>query len=136
MSSVLQDWVVEMPWKCQSILLSGLRGTDGNQPSAIKAVTRWLRTISQNNADSSKGYMQQDKLPSPMELCDELEYQTCHFVHHLADALRTVSIWHFNTHVRESAWLYHYLIAEELFHFVPENREKFIERHKDKVDHA
>ena len=135
MSSVLQDWVMEMPWKCQSILLSGLRGTDSNQPPAIKAVTRWLRTISQNNADPSKGYMQQDKLPSPLELCDELEYQTCHFVHHLADALRTVGIWHYNDCIKERAWQYHYLIAEELFHFVPESRDNFIERHKDKVDH-
>lgn len=135
MSSVLHDWVTLMPWKCQSILLSGLRGTDTNQPPAIKAVTRWLRTISQHNADPSKGYMQQDDLPTPLALCDELEYQTCHFVHHLADALRTVAIWHPNNFTRERAYDYHFLIAEELFHFIPESDEVFKERHKDKVSH-
>lgn len=135
MSSVLQDWVTAMPWKCQSILLSGLRGTDANQPPAIKAVTRWLRTVSQNNADPSKGYMQQDALPTPLELCAELEYQTCHFVHHLADALRTVSIWHYMGITRDQARAYHNRIAEELFHFVPETDEMFFVRHRDKVLH-
>ncbi len=132
-SSVLQNWVMTMPWKCQSILLSGLRGTDQNQPPAIKAVSRWLRTISQHNADPAKGYMRPDALPGPLELCAELEYQTCHFVHHLADALRTVAIWHPDALIWERAYGYHYRIAEELFHFVPEGTEEFIERHRDKV---
>ena len=136
MSSVLQDWVALMPWKCQSILLSGLRGTDHNQPPAIKAVSRWVRTISQHNADPAKGYMRPDSLPSPLELCAELEYQTCHFVHHIADALRTVAIWHQDAGTRQCAGDYHYRIAEELFHFVPEADNVFIERHQDKVAHV
>lgn len=128
--SVLQDWVMTMPWKCQSILLSGLRGTDYDQPPAIKAVSRWLRTISQHNADPTKGYMQPDALPTPLEFCAELEYQTCHYVHHVADALRTVAIWHPTLDIQQRAFDYHFRIAEELFHFAPEGDGVFIERHK------
>ncbi len=135
MSSVLQAWVTSMPWKCQSILLSGLRGTDGRQPPAIKAVSRWLRTISQHNADPSKGYMRPDTLPDEMTLCGELEYETCHFVHHFADALRCVAIWHPEQSVQAQAWAYHYRVAEELFHFVPETDDVFKERHRDMVTH-
>lgn len=133
--SVLQGWVAYMPWKCQSILLSGLRGTDNGQPPAIKAVSRWLRTISQHNADPAKSYMQQDALPDASDLCAELEYQTCHFVHHFADALRTVALWHPDGDVNWRASKYHYFIAEELFHFVPEPDDVFIDRHQDKVAH-
>lgn len=133
MNTVLQDWVTEMPWKCQSILLSGLRGTDNGCPPAIKAVSRWLRTVSQHNADPSKGYMRAEPLPHALELCAELEYQTCHFVHHFADALRCIAIWHPDAMVTDRAYEYHYRIAEELFHFVPEEKATFIARHRDKV---
>ena len=135
MSSVLKEWVQLMPWKCQSILISGLRGPDDVAPPAVKSVGRWLRTISQNNADLSKDYMKQSPLPTAHALCDELEYMTCHFVHHFADALRCVTIWHHDEDVKHTAWIFHYYIAEELFHFLPEGTEQFKERHKDKVSH-
>lgn len=136
MSSVLLPWVQEMPWKCQSILLSGLRGPDDAAPPAVKSVGRWLRSISQQNADPSKLYMYNTpgKLPGHYELCAELEYMTCHFVHHVADALRCVSIWHPDEDVKHQAWMYHYYIAEELFHFIPEGVPQFKERHTDKVE--
>jgi hypothetical protein len=136
MSSVLQEWVHSAPWKCQSILLSGLRGTDNRQQPATKAVSRWIRKLAQNNADPSKGYMQDDPLPSHKELCAELEYLSCHYTHHLADALRVVALWHPVRDIRHRAFVYHYTIAEELFHFVPESDEQFRERHQDKVAHS
>lgn len=137
MSSVLQPWVMVLPWKCQSILLSGLRGTDDDATPAIKAVSRWIRTLSQNNADPSKSYMQQDDLPTWQELCHELEYKTCHYVHHFADALRVVAIgYHVTSFVSNRAYEYHFRIAEELFHFMPESDDTFIERHQDKVEHV
>lgn len=131
--SVLQPWVMELGWKMQSILLSGFRGPDDADLPATKAVNRWLRTISQNNADPSKDYMRQDKLPAELVLCDELEWRSCHYVHHLADALRVVAIYHPSGGVRAIADGYHFRIAEEIFHFMPETADVFIERHKDKV---
>ena len=136
MSSVLLPWVMELPWKCQSILLSGFRGPDDAAPPAIKVVNRWLRIVSQQNADPSKDYMKQRTLPTIDELSKELEWMTVHFVHHFADSLRIVAIWHPDGGVRLSAWMYHYEIAEELFHFIPEDDATFITRHRDKVDHG
>ncbi|KKK94595.1 hypothetical protein LCGC14_2681270 [marine sediment metagenome] len=135
MGSVLLPWVTEIPWKCQSILLSGYRGPDDAAPPSIKVVNRWLRIISQYNADPSKDYMKQRPLPSPDAVCKELEWMTAHFIHHFADSLRIVAIWHPDSGVRGSAWAYHYLIAEELFHFIPEDDATFITRHRDKVAH-
>lgn len=136
MSTVLQPWVAEIPWKCQSILLSGLRGPDTDYRPRVKEVSRWIRKVSQNDADPSQSYMAPMALPEPDALEKELEFCTCHFVHHFADALRILSIWHPDNAVRDYAWRLHYYIAEELFHFVPEDDATFVQRHRDRVEHA
>lgn len=64
---------------------------------------------------------------------DELEYLPCHYVHHLADAMRILALFHPVEDTRKWAWRIHYLIAEEIFHFVPETDEAFRERHIDKA---
>jgi hypothetical protein len=141
MSSVLKEWVALAPWKCQSILLSGLRGPDTSLCPRVKEVSRWIRKVSQNDADPSQSYMAPAKLPEPEDLEKELEFSTCHFVHHFADALRVVSIYYFagtwdDTHgVRKYARRVHDYIADELFHFVPESDFVFRDRHRDRVEH-
>lgn len=135
MSSVLLPWVAVMPWKCQSILQGGFRGPDNGNFPAIKKVNRWLRVVSQNNADTAKNYMRDDGMPDEYALCEELEYCTCHYVHHLADALRCVAVYNPDVAVHSVAWRYHYRIAEELFHFIPEDDATFVRRHVDKVEH-
>lgn len=133
MASVLLPWVQGVSWKCQSILQGGFRGPDiGNVPH-IKAVNRWLRRVSQNNADPTKQYMRDEEMPSELELCEELEFCPCHYTHHLADALRVVAIWNPEEEVRARAFGYHYRIAEEIFHFLPEDTETFVKRHVDKT---
>lgn len=130
--SVVQEWLAALPWKQQSILFSGLRGPDVPNVPAIKKVNRWLRTVSQHNADPSKDYMRQEPLPDPLEVCDELEFLPCHYVHHFADALAVVAYGHPDAETRMTAARLHYRIAEELFHFLPEPKHVFELRHRDK----
>jgi hypothetical protein len=134
MSSVLKAWVMECGWKEQSILLSGFRGPDDGDWKAIKAVNRWLRRESQNNADPSKDYMREDKLPSKEALCEELEWCTAHYVHHFADSLRVMAVHHPERKTRARAHAYYEFIASELFHFTIESKAEFKVRHRDKVD--
>lgn len=131
--SVLQPWVMNLGWKMQSILLSGFRGPDDAELPATKAVNRWIRRVSQNNADPSKDYMRDDKMPTDLQLCEELEWRSCHYVHHLADALRVIALYHPVDDIFNRATSYHFRIAEEIFHFVPESDAVFTERHQDKV---
>lgn len=150
MSVVLQRWVQNAPWKMQSILLSGLRAPDV-ATTAVKQICRWMRAEVQYNADPSKGYMH--KYPWMEELqrggfvartnvvlfaivdkaMDELEYLPCHYVHHFADALRVVAIYHPVERVRHFAEMVHTEVAVEIFHFVPETTRVFILRHVDKA---
>lgn len=135
MSSVLQPWVEQIPWKQQSILFSGLRGPDHAYCPKTKEVSRWLRRVSQRDADPSQSYMAPAKLPGPDELEKELEHGPVHFAHHFADALRVVAIHHPDEDVRRTARLYQSYMAAELFHWKPETDEEFNHRHRDRVEH-
>lgn len=137
MSAVLLPWVGELPWKMQSILLSGLRAPDV-RTDATKRICRWMRSTCQNNADPAKGYMEPQSLDAKLiERCmDELEYLPCHYVHHFADALRVIALFHPEHLPRSFADKVHYYVAEEIFHFKPETDSEFVARHIDKVEHA
>lgn len=134
MNGVLLPWVQELPWKQQSILLSGLRGPDASKLASVKHVCKWIRAISQQNADPSKPYMNTDarRLPDAVDVVNELEYLPCHYVHHLADACAVIAYGAPSQNDRFYAYEIHALIAEELFHFVPESAEIFAWRHRDK----
>ena len=137
MSSVYQTWFHAMPWKMQSIASNGLRAPD-TASKAVKKAVRWMRTQMCSNADPNKAdcYMTVTEVPSVEDVSKELEYMTCHYVHHFADAMRVISIYHPERDTRTIAWNYHHDVAEEIFHFVPETNEDFIYRHRDKVEHA
>ena len=132
---VLQNWVAEVGCKMQSILLSGFRAPDQKTKYAKKLV-RWLRSKCQIDADPQKqSYMEtvfiNDELIN--DAMDELEYCPVHYVHHFADSFAVLAYNHPDDGVRKIAYKIHYLIAEELFHFMPETEEMFHERHKDKI---
>jgi hypothetical protein len=133
---VFREWLSKNGWKMQSIFVNGLRAPDV-KTSAVKKCVRWMRTVSCHNADPSKAdcYMSAPPLTDELvEQCvDELEYLTCHYVHHFADSMRIVALFHPDMHVRSWALKLHNLIAEEIFHFVPETDVVFVERHKDKA---
>lgn len=104
-----------------------------------------MRSVTQNNADPSKPYMnfvdsttgeptQPKELPSADDLCAELEYCTVHFAHHFCDGLAVIAHHHPDKDVAEMAANRHYFIAEELFHWTPEPRETFLLRHRDKKE--
>jgi len=132
-TSVLLSWVMGIGWKMQSILISGLRAPD-TPTHATKKICRWMRAVTQNNADPTKGYMEPQVLTSSLveECLDELEYLPCHYVHHFGDALRVIALFSPDQGVVEFAAAVHTGIAVEIFHFLPESDEQFIFRHRDK----
>ena len=133
---VLQEWVGDVGLKMQSILLSGLRAPDA-KTEGVKKCIRWMRGKCQIDADPQKqSYMQ--TICMSRELIDlaldECEYLPVHFVHHFADSMAVAAYFHPSDAGRTNyyALRIYSLIAEELFHFKPETREEFLERHKDK----
>jgi hypothetical protein len=133
---VFREWLSKNGWKMQSIFVNGLRAPDV-KTSAVKKCVRWMRTVSCHNADPHKAdcYMSAPPLTSDLvdDAVSELEYLTCHYVHHFADSMRIIALFHPEEAARAWANSIHNLIAEEIFHFVPETDEQFKERHKDKA---
>lgn len=130
--TVILPWVRHLPWKQQSILFSGLRGPDTMRCPAVKEMSKWMRAVSQQDADPSKPYMQCRRLPDAMAVMEELEHLPAHFVHHFADAMAVIAYGHPDKGTRECAYEFHALVAEELFHFIPEPPEVFAWRHRDR----
>ena len=131
---VLQPWLANVGLKQQSILISGLRAPDA-KTDYVKRCVRWLRSHCQVDADPAKqSYMQTIVMcPDLMNRAmDELEYLPCHYVHHFADAFAVAAHNHPEQEVQIWAWMIHNLVAEEIFHFRPETKGEFFERHKDK----
>lgn len=133
LNPVLQPWVMALTWKMQSILFSSLRGPDQELLMNIKQVSKWMRSVTQQNADPSKPYMNNIELPLVSALYKELEHCPCHFVHHFLDGLAIIAYHHPDEAVAGFAARVHYHCAEEIFHFYPEPPGWFKIRHRDKV---
>lgn len=131
---VLQDWVAQVGCKMQSILISGLRAPD-QKTKAVKKCVRWLRARCQINADPKKESYMETVWPDDTMIdvaMDELEYTPVHYAHHFADSMAVCAYHHPDQKVRNTALKIHTLVAVELFHFHPETKEEFLDRHKDK----
>jgi hypothetical protein len=132
---VLQDWVSNVGYKMQSILISGLRAPD-QKTKATKKCIRWLRARCQINADPAKESYMETVFPDDIMIdaaMDELEYCPVHYVHHFADSMAVLGYHHPDPNVCKTALKIHNLVAVELFHFHPETKEEFLIRHEDKI---
>lgn len=129
---VLQEWMSELSWKQQSVILSGLRGPDNFRPPFTKKLNRWLRKVTQHDADSSTEYMMKVDLPTMEELCSELDYTTIHYFSHLINALEIIGYKHPDKENRRIANEYYAGLVKSL-HLNPETSEQMGRRLEDKV---
>ncbi len=148
MSAVLRDWVRELPWKMQSVLIAGSRGPDSSAGTELKKFTRWIRQETQQNADPEHTYMQSDETPSidMATLWREIEYGTTwHYFGHLLHALEVIAYKgaHLQQRVRGghiilqrtkfAAYWYHALAAR--MHLNAESVEDMDRRLADQAEH-
>lgn len=130
---VLRDWMAELPWKQQSVIISSLRGPDtGPRPASVKTITRWLRGITQNNADSSTDYMKDLPFPPIEKFQRDLEYCTMHYYCHLMHALEIIGYNHPEEKTKDIA-LGYYAAMVEFQHLNPETKEELNKRLEDKI---
>jgi hypothetical protein len=130
---VLLDWMGELPWKQQSVIISSLRGPDNHYCPNIKKITRWLRGITQNNADPSHSYMQREEMPTLDDIEKEFEFCSVHYAFHLLHGLEIIGYKHPDEEVAETARNYYHGLARGGLHLNPETSEQLDDRLKDKV---
>jgi hypothetical protein len=129
---VLQNWMGELPWKQQSVVLSALRGPDTSRPPSVKIINRWLRGIIQNNADTSTDYMKELPFPSLENFQRDLEYCTMHYYCHLMHTLEIIGYNHPDESIRDIGLTY-YSAMVEFQHLNPETKEELNKRLEDRV---
>lgn len=119
MDSVLQDWLQELPWKMQTVVITGIRGCDGlskNDPS--KQLGRAIRMAALNNADATTTYMRHDfsvVFAATKTFVDDLDRYPVHFVMHVAHACEILGYKHpkadfraaFNSIYMQIVWALH-----------------------------
>jgi hypothetical protein len=106
MKSVLKDWVFTLPFRMQSVLMSGLRGCDiARKDDNSKFITRALRAVLLNNADPSNTFIVGSGIPEDKYVTAflwDLDSYPMHFVMHTAHAAEIVGYKHPDATLR--AW--------------------------------
>lgn len=130
---VLLEWMSELGWKQQSVILSALRGPDNHHSPNIKKLSRWIRSITQNNADPDHSYMKSLDLPSLKEFEDEFYFESTHYSLHLLFALEIIGFKHPDQETAKIAMDYYLALVEDVYHLKPESLAELDNRLKDKV---
>jgi len=130
---VLQDWMGRLSWKQQSVIISSLRGTDTGSCQQIKKINKWMRGITQNNADTSSPYMQEEKLPLLEDIEKEFEFCSVHYIIHFLQGLEIIGYNHPDTKIADIAKNYYYGLAQEVLNLNPETKGQLEERLRDKI---
>lgn len=124
---VVLSWLASLPFKMQSVVFSGLRGPDNHHAPKLKALVRWLRPVTQRNADTCSDYMRTEQLPSWQEIKKEIEFMSVHYYGHLMKALEIVAYKHPDEVVRKTAYGYYWEMCE-LLHLPPESESELDRR--------
>jgi len=132
-SPVLKDWVIVLPWKMQSALLSSLRGVDGGPAPHLKQVQKFVRQAVQHDADPSTTYMAadlswMDDRQARRDVQNELGRTSLHYAHHLIEGLTIISHFTDNHNDRiTAALLVEHLLTNHV-HWHVETAEEIKER--------
>lgn len=129
---VVQDWVMRLPWKMQSVLMTSARGPDQFRYPAVKIVGRWIRGYLFHDADPSNPFIHNpldqhawedvDNLLSVLE--HELEYLALHYYGHLIHALQIIGYKHPDEGVRLMAGRLYRELCQRVLHLPFETEEQ------------
>lgn len=129
---VVQEWIEELPWKQQTVLLSAIRGCDGvSKHDPSKQFVRPLRGLILKNAEpdnENDTFMNHPKDDEVDKFAHRLDDYPMHWLVHFMHAVEIVGFKHPDREVR--LWwneLYEEMVHEG-FHLNPETKEQLDER--------
>ncbi len=122
-NSVLKEWVFELPYRMQSVMMSALRGCDtARKDDASKYITRGLRGVLLNNADPTNTFIVGDGVPDAVHVKAflwDLDAYPLHFVMHTTHAAEIVGYKHPDDRMR-IFWSQLYRDLVKALHLNPE----------------
>lgn len=132
---VLQDWVTELSWKKQTVLLGAIRSPDTLTTLKIKQLTIWIRSHVLNNADPMTGFMHAalQELPLFEHIDREFERLPLHAAHHIILAMQVIGNEHPDPGTSQDA-LKFYIDAVYAQHLNAESLSQYEARYQDNID--
>lgn len=128
---VLQDWMKQLNFKQQTVLLLGLRGPDQGTSNELKPLIRWLRSLVLYNADPAKNFMKGTEFTSikTMERINPgvIDMLPVHYLQHLIVAIEVVAFKHPHLPTKGKAYQVYCELAHRL-NMLPETEEDFDRR--------
>lgn len=139
--SVLHDWVHELPFQQQALLMTGMRGPDGlDKHNAAKIIVRYLRGCVLKPAGDWNGLNNNDFMWADYsvglfdrythDFWSDHDHYPHHFIMHLLHCCEVVGYKHPITHIRNS-FLNFYCKGCRSFHMTPETAEQMDNRLDD-----
>lgn len=125
--SVLKEWVFNLPYRMQSVLMSALRGCDtARKDDNSKYLSRALRGILLNNADPTNTFIVGDGVPEEKYVTAflwDVDSYPVHFIMHLSHAAEIVGYKHPEGRLR-TWWLDFYSKVVKGLHLNPETEDQ------------
>lgn len=130
--SVLQDWVVELSLKKQTVLIGAIRSPDTVHTLELKRITVWLRKCILKNADPLTGFQHAalDGLPLFEQADREFERLPLHAAHHILLAMQVIGMDHSDNAHCSTAWSW-YCEAVAAQHLNQETPSQYEARMRD-----
>jgi hypothetical protein len=137
--SVLYDWVHDLTFQMQALLMTGIRGADGSgKHNSAKCISRYLRGVVLKPAGNWSGKNDNDFMWGDYDYFNEYRNQFFndhdeyphHFIMHLVHCAEVVGYKHPDDKIREK-WYLFYLKACSSFHMTHETHYEMNERLND-----
>lgn len=133
-TSILQDWVTELPIRHQGVLLAAVRGCDSTpKECSAKPLTRALRYAFMHPADPREVDMNTAFMKASLTLQDtyqfirDWDHYPIHFVQHIMHACQVIGYYHPDTATRKN-FDYAYFKMVRKLHLNVETKEQMDDR--------
>ncbi len=138
MKSVLQDWLFNLSWMQQTVVITAIRGCDGTRKNdPTKGIVRELRkTILHDAGGEGSSYMNVNNLTNDMQnFYEDIDSYPLHFVTHLIHSAEIIGYKHPDEQVR-LLWGGFYEDVCHTIHLNPETEIQLDDRLKDNRDES
>ena len=133
---VLKDWLKNLTFKEQTVLLCILRGTDSGGSDEIKSWIRLIRRTVLKNAAPNKTFMRKEDVSRFLYIEKHnpliLDMLPVHFLSHLMHAVEIIGYKHPDNDTRDFFWLAYRDLCDYM-HINPETREQMNNRLNDEL---
>lgn len=134
--SVVQDWLSELSWKQQTVVLCIMRGCDGQPKDDVsKLIVRTIRSVILHNAGTENSPFMQDRVTvdDVMKYSKDMDKYPVHFVMHICFACEIIGFKHPDPEIRDMFSEFYHIIVRAL-HLKPETEQECDIRLYDGVD--